>query len=259
LRQVLFNLVGNALKFTARGSVRLKAALERETEETVDCRFEVVDTGIGIASEQQEAIFESFQQADGSITRRYGGTGLGLAISRRLVELMGGRIWVESEPGGGSRFVFTAQFRRRGRDGNGERPEESPGRLEEPGRLHILLAEDNEVNRKVAERLLAKQGCSVLAVGDGEAAVEAWRTGEFDLVLMDVHMPVLDGYQAVAKMREIEGRTGQHTPVVALTAGAMSGDREACLAAGMDGYVSKPIQLPELLAAIEAALAQTRQ
>lgn len=283
VRQVLVNLVGNAIKFTRNGEVAVRVALEPRQDRTVLLHFSVRDTGIGIPAEKLDLIFDMFSQADGSTTRRHGGTGLGLSISRRLVALMSGRIWVESEIRKGSIFHFTAEFERPAEPVRaGEQVPEphranvlgvdddnlasrrwigvagSEARREptlqvppfHPARpLDILLAEDNTVNQLVARRLLEKQGHSVTLVADGRLAVEAFENAAFDLILMDVQMPEMDGYEATAAIRAREdGRS--RTPILALTAHAMSGDRERCLKAGMDGFISKPIQLSELADAI---------
>ncbi|HLK10011.1 MAG TPA: response regulator [Candidatus Binatia bacterium] len=391
LRQMVLNLVGNAIKFTEKGEIAIEVQCLEETASHATIRIGIRDTGIGIPRERHAAIFESFTQADGSTTRRYGGTGLGLTISRQLAELMGGRIGLESEPGRGSTFWLDLPFERvretstadllpgtlAGRrvlvvDDNatnrrafhgqlrswGMRPLEvgsgeealavlhaeadafalvlidmqMPGMdgeetaaaikadprlariplvllssagvrfatdgemrargfaaaLTKPVRasrlfntlaevlgevapacryprrapaakedrmphqplegLRILLAEDNPVNQKVARRMLEKWGCRVDAVDDGRAALTAWEAGAYDVVLMDVQMPGMDGYEATAEIRRREGGSGRHTPVVAMTAHAMQGDEERCLAAGMDGYVAKPVK-PEALAA----------
>jgi two-component system sensor histidine kinase/response regulator len=393
LRQMVLNLVGNAIKFTEQGEVAIEVQCLEETGDRATIRIAVRDTGIGIPPDRHAAIFESFTQADGSTTRRYGGTGLGLTISRQLAELMGGRIGLESAPGRGSTFwidvpfakvtgptaadmlpgtlvgrrvlvvddnatnrrAFHGQLRAWGMrplevgsgaealavlrtqgddDGfalvlidmqmpgmDGEQtaaaikadprlaaiplvllssagmrfssdaemrakgfaaaltkpvrasrlfdtlanvlgaltpacryPRRPPGPKESsmpdqpPAGLRVLLAEDNLVNQKVARRMLEKWGCQVDAVEDGRAAVAAWEGGTYDVVLMDVQMPVLDGYEATAEIRRREKGTGRHTPIVAMTAHAMAGDEERCLAAGMDGYVAKPVK-PEALAA----------
>ncbi len=393
LRQIVVNLVGNAIKFTAEGEVVVEVETEAETAQDTRLHITVSDTGIGIAAEKQKLIFEAFAQADGSTTRRYGGTGLGLAISSQLVELMGGRIWVESTPGKGSRFHFTARFGI-GREGSGRaRPAQpdtlrglsalvvddnatnrrilqdlltywhmrptvvgdgelalgalrraaaegapfalvlldammpdldgfgvaeriratpqlsgltilmltSSGQLGElarcaelgiaahltkpikqsdllaailnalgkrpsgvapaaaptpPGRngrrsLHILLVEDNLGNQKLAVRLLEKQGHTVEVANDGAAALDAVARGSFHLVLMDVQMPGMDGFEATLAIRERERSTGEYVPIVAMTAHAMSGVRERCLAAGMDDYITKPIDAAHLNAMID--------
>ena len=245
LRQVLLNLVGNAIKFTESGGVDVTAALESSTGEGITIHFCVSDTGIGVAFEQQAAIFEPFRQADGSTTRRYGGSGLGLAISRRMVEMMGGHIGMESEPGLGSTFHFTARFELAAL---GEEVESSalalgphPGPDSAIRPLRILLAEDNEVNRCVVERLLSRQGHQITSVKDGAAAASAARESGFDLVFMDVQMPVMDGLEATQSIRDFELPLKRHIPIVAMTANAMKGDRERCLNAGMDDYLAKPL------------------
>jgi len=389
LRQILVNLVGNAIKFTKHGEVIVQVLEEQCTENDAQLQFTVSDTGIGIPAEKQSAIFEAFTQADGSMSRTYGGTGLGLTISMRLVALMKGRIWVESEPGKGSRFHFTAhfelqkpesriaeprdrgvlrdmrvlvvddnatnrkilskilaswgaqptpaesgaqaiecmrEFQRLGKrfplilldaqmpemDGfalaesikrnpewgtatimmlssagqrgdakrcreigvaayltkpvgqdellrailtalGGRSAPESPAVVitrhllrEKSHQLRILLAEDNAVNQKLAVRLLEKRGHTVTVAGNGKEAVAAFQENTFDLVLMDVQMPEMDGFEATAAIREVEKQSGNHLPVIAMTAHAMVGDRERCLAAGMDDYLTKPIRPQDL-------------
>ena len=259
LKQVLTNLLGNALKFTERGAVTLAVQANDEIRSgnggCQTMQFTVSDTGIGIPLEKQFLIFQAFAQSDGSTTRRYGGTGLGLTISARLVEIMGGRIWVESEIGRGSQFHFTIPF---------AIPEDpascachtpqaaAPGSQTHPA-LRILLAEDHPVNQKLALRVL-ESGYSVGVASNGEEALAAFEPDAFDLVLMDVQMPIMDGFETAAAIRRLEQGTGRHVPILALTACAMKGDQEKCLAAGMDGYVSKPIRTAELLEAIEAVV-----
>jgi two-component system, sensor histidine kinase and response regulator len=398
LRQVLVNLVSNAIKFTEQGEILVSVERESETSETVCLHFSVSDTGVGIAAEKQEKIFEAFSQADGSMTRKYGGTGLGLTISGRLVEMMGGRIWVESQEGQGSTFHFTtrlgiqtvvsepvtplhpAQLRdlpvlivddnstnRRvlmeilsrwgmkpaaaegGRTAllalesaksegrpfplilvDGQMPEidgftltqqirNHPGLVRatimmltsadqlgdatlcrelgisaylvkpirqselldmicksmqsaalEPAevvrtqnappkvahRWRVLVAEDNLVNQTLARRLLEKRGYAVSVAGDGRAALAALDHECFDIVLMDIQMPGMDGFAATAAIRQQEQSTGSHLPIVAMTAHALKGDQQRCLAAGMDAYISKPIRQAELYATIDGMLAQ---
>jgi CheY-like chemotaxis protein len=221
--------------------------------------FIISDSGVGIAPEKLEMIFDPFNQADTSTTRKFGGTGLGLTISRRLVEMMGGRMWVESELGVGSRFHFTARFETETM-ASAVVDNATPSLLVQGVKvlivddndtncvksLHILLVEDNRVNQKVATRLLQKRGHRVALATSGEEALESLAQHSFDLVLMDVHMPGMDGIEATIALREKEKSTGQHQPVIAMTALAMKGDRERCIAAGMDGYISKPIDLKKL-------------
>jgi PAS domain S-box-containing protein len=243
LRQVLTNLLSNAVKFTQKGSVKLSVELGDASVHHVVLRFAVCDTGIGIEKNKLRRIFEAFSQADGSITRQFGGTGLGLAISSQLVNLMGGAISVASTPGEGSEFSFTICFARAtAEDLQQYRGEDSPVRWSVEGeKLRILVADDNAINRIVVRRILEKLGHDVDDVESGEQAVAAVEPGAFDLVMMDVQMPGMDGMDATQAIRRIEEPLGRHTPIIALTAQAMSGDRERCIAAGMDGYVTKPI------------------
>ena len=259
LRQILINLMSNAIKFTARGEVSVEVKLEPGAMEGVVLHFRVADTGIGIPAEKQKAVFEAFEQADASTTRKYGGTGLGLAISRRLVGMMGGRIWLESPradlaadaPGPGCTFHFTVAMAP-GHVPPAPAPAPLARRL--PGetlrKLRVLLAEDNPVNQKLAVRLLEKQGHSVTVANDGVEAVSAVAASEFDVVLMDVQMPNMSGLEAAAVIRTRERGSGRHVPIVAMTARAMKGDRERCIEAGMDGYVSKPIQPDRMMEVI---------
>jgi CheY-like chemotaxis protein len=260
LRQVLLNLLSNAVKFTERGSVTVRVEPEPQsdllTATEAQVRFSVADTGIGVPRENQESIFAPFEQADHSIARKYGGTGLGLAICTRLVELMGGHIRLQSEVGQGSVFQFALRFQHATEHaGTGPILSESAPRIESSidgmstglRRLRILLAEDNPVNQKVAVRLLEKAGHAVRVAGDGRAALATLEREGFDLIFMDVQMPEMDGFEAVAAIRNQEKTSGGHIPVIAMTASAFEGDRERCLAAGMDGYIAKPIQRQDLL------------
>src|SRR6266403_1540675 len=335
LRQVVVNLLGNAIKFTDRGEVVLHVEMKEAQDRHVLLHFAIRDTGIGIAEDKRQVIFQAFAQADSSPSRNYGGTGLGLTISSRLVEMMGGRIWLESMPGQGSTFHFTvtfelphAQMERRERkqevvlanipvlvgDDNptnrrileatllqwGMKPTLAEGGLpalaalrrakeagnetllllldaQMPGmdgfslmekiesaklltrhtlrqtrrRLQVLLAEDNAINRTLVVRLLSKRGHSVVVASNGKQAVSALETQTFDVVLMDIQMPEMDGFEATAAIRQKEKAIGAHIPIIALTAHAMKGDRERCVAGGMDGYVSKPVQAEELIQAVE--------
>jgi PAS domain S-box-containing protein len=251
LRQVLTNLIGNAVKFTPRGEVSLTGRLVAEREQEIDVRLTVQDTGIGIPPERHAAIFESFTQADGSTTRRFGGTGLGLTISRQLVEAMGGRIDLLSETGNGSTFGIELTLPKQIGVPRPATPQPSDrSAVPVPIGLRVLVVEDNMVNQKVARRLLEKQGCRTDAVANGLEAVEALARLPYDLVLMDVQMPEMDGYEATAEIRRREVAIGGHIPIIAMTAHAMQGDRERCLAAGMDDYISKPVNPGALAAAL---------
>jgi signal transduction histidine kinase/ActR/RegA family two-component response regulator len=257
LRQVLVNLLGNAVKFTTEGEVRVSVAPVRRDGDRIVLRLGVRDTGIGIPADKQERIFGAFIQADGSTTRKFGGTGLGLAISTRLVGLMGGRLEVESTPGAGSLFHFAVELGVHAGAAHDEEASSSsaPRPVAHPrSGLRVLLAEDNKVNQRVAQRFLERLGHQVTVANDGREAVDEWWRQTFDLVLMDVQMPEMDGFEAVAAIRHAERGGATRTPVIALTAHAMSGDRERCLAAGMDGYLTKPVKLAQLVAAIDAVM-----
>jgi len=261
LRQVLTNLVGNGIKFTSRGEVVVEArrADSESGDDTVEVAITVRDTGIGIAPGVQEQIFEAFEQADASVSRSFGGTGLGLAISKRLVELMGGRIGVASAPGVGSAFTFTVRCRRLPAGALAPvaelaAPQTTAAVDDDACGLRVLVAEDNVVNQRLVARLLERRGHAPVVVENGREALAALASGGFDLVLMDVQMPVLDGFAATRLLRERERGSGGHLPVIAMTAHAMSGDRERCLAAGMDAYVPKPVDPEHLYAAIAELL-----
>jgi signal transduction histidine kinase/CheY-like chemotaxis protein len=249
LGQVSMNLLGNALKFTHEGKVGLRVTLVEPlpgdaTEALL--HFEVHDTGIGIPADQQQHIFEPFRQADESTTRKYGGTGLGLSISTRLVQGMGGRLWLDSTKSGGSSFNFTVRVGiARGAIDPRALAAEGPS----PSR-RILLVEDSLINQRVAVGLLERDGHVVTVVNNGEAAVAGPAATTFDVILMDLEMPVMCGTDATLAIRAQERTTGAHVPIIAMTAHAMSGARERCLAAGMDGYLSKPIGLRAIRGAL---------
>ena len=258
LRQVLLNLVGNAVKFTESGEVVVSVDLMDANADEVRLHFAVRDTGIGVPVDKQWRIFGAFVQADGSTTRKYGGTGLGLTISAELVELMHGRIWIDSVVGSGSTFHFSALFARAGSTQAiapvADRATSAPGPRMSRRPLRILLAEDNAINQKVVSGMLGSGGHQVIAVDNGEQAVAAVQRQVFDVVLMDIQMPMMNGFEATAAIRAAERETGGHLPIIAMTAHAMTGDRERCLAAGMDGYVAKPIRIADLFATIAAAV-----
>lgn len=282
LRQVLINLVGNAMKFTAGGEIAVIAEKVREDTEAVTLRFSVQDTGIGIPLDRQQAVFEKFTQADGSTTRKYGGTGLGLAITSQLVAIMGSRVELDSQPGQGSTFSFVISLPKAAHLAETERS----SRLQENGKatvakavdssrpavageavapadLHVLIVEDNVVNQRLASLLLQKAGCSADIAGDGGNALEMLKNNYYDFVLMDVQMPNMDGHTATRRIRELEASAERGSYVslagrpnrlyiVGLTAHARKEDEQQCLAAGMDAFLAKPIVREKLLAVIAA-------
>jgi CheY-like chemotaxis protein len=239
VRQVLNNLVGNAIKFTDQGSVQVSVTRVGER-----IRLVVKDTGPGIALEHQERIFEAFQQGDVGIQRRFGGTGLGLAITQRIVRLMGGEVTLRSAPGEGSEFALDVPLP----SVTHTAPAPSMRSLPEPRSLRVLLAEDDPVNASMTAALLSKLGHQVKVVSNGRECVEEMGGGDHELILMDVHMPEIDGLQAtqLIRQREKEGDGKQHVPIVALTADAMKGDDLRCLSAGMDAYLAKPVTVAAL-------------
>jgi len=251
LRQILINLIGNAIKFTHKGGVTIEVGVESGTADLLTLHFKINDTGIGIAENMHERIFEAFTQAENSTARRYGGTGLGLTICRDLVELMHGRIWVESRTDVGSTFHFTAAFGRT--SGISIRPV-SP-RAEPVVTAHssmkILVVEDGHVNQIVSARMLEKRGHVVTLAASGEEALELFNSEPFDAILMDVQMPGMNGLEATARIRQIEQDKGGHVPIIAMTANAMRRDRELCLAAGMDDYLAKPLHSTDLYQSVE--------
>jgi signal transduction histidine kinase/CheY-like chemotaxis protein len=262
LRQILTNLIGNAVKFTEHGEIRVRAEATEIEDGSALIACEVSDTGIGIPAEKQHQIFDAFAQADGSTTRRYGGTGLGLNIARQLCEMMGGTIELTSEPGRGSAFRFTARFSRL--------PEaESPGEFvaappvisvlpaDGLAGARVLLVEDNPVNLEVALALLENCGCDVETATNGAEALESYRRGHYGLILMDCQMPEMDGFQAASEIRRLEGGSGRRVPIIALTASAIEGDREQCFAAGMDDYLPKPFTAEQMRSALLSWLSPT--
>ncbi len=259
LQQVLLNLVGNAVKFNPdEGALAINVSVRERSNNRLILHFAVSDTGIGVSACQMNTIFEPFSQGDGSITRQFGGTGLGLSISKRLVEMMGGEIWVNSKEGIGSTFHFTIASA----ECQTESVLDAPAGVELDKqqtklKIRILLVEDNIVNQKVASKLLTRRGHTVTIASNGQEALDILFANPklgFDLILMDCQMPVLSGYEAAAEVRLHEEKFGGHIPIIALTAHVMSGDREKCIESGMDDYVGKPINIPELEATIERVM-----
>ena len=253
LRQILVNLIGNAIKFTEHGEVVVEVS--RLASEESQLHFVVRDTGVGIPTEKLERIFESFTQADSSTTRKYGGTGLGLTITRQLINLLGGRIWAESQLGQGSRFHFTLPIKQQLEN---ETSQTKPIKKQETLDLSakqgatILLVEDNRVNQKLATMLLERHGYHVTLAENGRIAVDQWSQQQFHAILMDIQMPVMGGIDATREIRAreiVDQRT--RTPIIAMTANAMQGDKETCLSAGMDDYVTKPVKQDQLFSTLK--------
>jgi CheY-like chemotaxis protein/HPt (histidine-containing phosphotransfer) domain-containing protein len=245
LRQVLTNLIGNAIKFTARGEVTVDVAVAGRNEGTLTARFSVTDTGIGIRPDQISALFSPFVQADASTTRKFGGTGLGLSISKQLVQMMKGNIGVNSKEGGGSTFWFTVVFELQPAEQPPEPEGPRAGLVAVPGKsaARILVAEDNLTNQDVALAQLQMLGYRAETAANGAEAVAAVQRGGYDLVLMDCEMPVMDGFGAT---RSIRGPGHSAIPIIAMTANAMQADKDRCLAAGMNDFLSKPVDLEQL-------------
>ena len=256
LRQIVFNLVANAIKFTEAGSVRLRVEPQHLASEEVECHCAVIDTGIGIPADKQATVFAPFLQADTSTTRVYGGTGLGLTIAARLVEKMRGRIWLDSQPGKGSTFHFTVRLRRQEPTASADSAPAVSERAPTQA-LQLLLVEDNPLNRRLAQIILEKAGHEVTAVDNGADALKALKDRSFQLVVLDVEMPRMDGIATARAIREAERDSGRHVPIIAVTAHAIVGDRERCLAAGMDAYLVKPIRPATLVGAVAQVHAAT--
>ena len=282
VRQVVLNLLGNAVKFTQQGEVGVQVSLVKQHAQDAVLKFVVSDTGPGISPADQHKLFHSFTQVDSSTTRKYGGTGLGLAICARLVKLMGGEIGVESQEGQGSEFWFTVKLKCQpdvlsedctsrvvpGTDrALPKRSDANSLSVSNAGSfvgsgLRCLLVEDNSVNRKVAERMLAKLGCTVLSVTNGQECLDILLASDespFDFLLLDLQMPVLDGFETAARIRAEKNTAIRDIPIIALTAHAIKGDRERCLKAGMNDYISKPVKLAMLTAALNRVFPERQQ
>ncbi|MEA2068669.1 MAG: response regulator, partial [Verrucomicrobiota bacterium] len=245
IEQVLVNLVGNALKFTHQGSVTLNIECPQKNERGAELYFQVIDTGIGIDKEKQKTIFEKFTQADGSAKRLYGGTGLGLAICKQLIELMAGKIGLISSAGKGSTFFFNLTLPQSTHPASIKQPESARIKTVKPG-TRVLLVEDNLVNQKVATAILKKAGCEVDTADNGQDAIQQVRQESYDVVLMDCQMPVMDGFEATARIRSMHGSLGK-IPIIAITAHAMKDDKQKCIDGGMDDYIPKPVSRQALI------------
>ncbi len=251
LSQILLNLVGNGIKFTAKGKVTINASLARCEGDTAHLLFTVIDTGIGIPREKQSTLFQRYSQTEIGTSRKFGGTGLGLAISKSLCELMSGTIGLRSQPDKGSEFFFELPFKVRP-EAQGSKPGYAGGATQRRRALKVLVAEDDEDNRLLMELLLKRKGAQITVVENGQLAVTKIEQNHFDLVLMDLEMPVMGGFEAVAAIRQYEAGVGGHVPVVALSAHALVGYREKCVAAGMDDYLTKPVDADALFALMDA-------
>ena len=263
LKQVLTNLTGNAIKFTQHGEVTVSASVVDTMEDALVVGFSVRDTGIGIDPQVQALVFDAFAQADSSTSRRFGGTGLGLSISRRLVELMSGTLGVESHPGQGAHFFFTLPFALKelaagpdvGFDAGARDSADAPGPQAPQRSLAILVVEDHAINQKLAVALLARRGYTVTVADNGLQGLDRMSCGGFDLVLMDLQMPVMDGLEATRRMRAYEHEHGlRRTPIVAMTASVREEDRQICFAAGMDDFLAKPLNITQLYERVDSIL-----
>ena len=264
LRQVLLNLLGNAIKFTEAGSVTVEADIDSEEQDALHLRFAVRDTGPGIPKDKLQLIFRPFCQADESTTRKFGGTGLGLTISSRLVEMMGGRIWVESEVGHGATFYFTVKVGRirlipeplyRSMPDTKLTLDLDEAARIQLGPLKLLVAEDDSTSLKLLSRTLERWGHTVIRATDGRQALDLLRKDTFDVVLLDLQMPHLDGFEVAAAIRESERLTGEYTPIIAITSHALAGMQEKCLAVGMDKFLTKPLRPRNLFEALKTVTA----
>jgi CheY-like chemotaxis protein len=258
LRQILANLLSNAVKFTESGSITVAVRALEQSDDKVTLEFKVRDTGVGIPADKQLQVFEKFTQADSSISRRFGGTGLGLAITLRLVEMHSGQITLDSREGEGSTFTVVLPYKIGSISrSDGVAPEQPlPAANDTAGKLRVLLVEDNLVNQRIVSVILRKRGFIVDIANNGSEALAMMEQHEYQLVLMDVQMPVLDGLEATRHIRA--NPAWAQLPIIAMTAHAMNGDREDCMSAGMNGYISKPIHPDHLMSLVEELVVQTR-
>lgn len=251
IRQILSNLLGNALKFTKQGRIDLAIRKIAQIKKEIKLEFSVQDTGIGIKPDKINDLFKSFSQADSSTSRKYGGTGLGLAICKGLVEKMGGQIWVDSKENEGCTFYFTCVLEESVDGDECMNKVEGAGIIDEKKSLSLLIVEDDAINRMVMEKFAERKGWKAILAENGEAAIASFQKQEFDIIIMDCQMPILDGYQTTGVIRQLESQTGSHIPIIALTANALEGDKEICLNAGMDDYLTKPIETDAFYAIVD--------
>lgn len=256
LRQIINNLLGNAIKFTDEGEVILLTKLKKSTNEYVELELQVSDTGIGIDSKDINRIFDNFSQADSSITRKYGGSGLGLAISRQLIEMMGGNIWVDSKKGKGTNFYFTIRLEAGKKASSTNNKVEAIDKTQNP--LKVLLVEDDKINQIVISRMIREIGHFIEIANNGIEALQIINEKSIDVIIMDIQMPQMDGIETTKRIRESEKNTKKHIPIIALTAHALRGDKEKYLSMGMDEYISKPVQINNLLKTIEIVKERAR-
>jgi CheY-like chemotaxis protein/anti-sigma regulatory factor (Ser/Thr protein kinase) len=254
----LVNVISNAIKFTDEGSILVIAGAEKSGG-IIKTKFTIEDTGIGIDKDQVNKIFDEFRQLEYYLTKRIKGTGLGLAITKKLVNLLHGTITVESEPGKGSRFTIEIPFRHKKEEKNIKMTDDPTNQpIEDLRKIKILLAEDNEANQFLIKAITKSKGWEITVVDDGKQAVDAFSKDHFDMILMDVQMPVMNGYEATKLIREKETGKENRIPIIALTAYAMQSDKELCLKAGMDNYISKPFRRQQFLDVISEVLKENR-
>lgn len=252
LKQIFNNLINNAIKFTEKGEILFSAKVIDITNEQVEVKFSVEDTGIGMSKADMKNIFKSFSQIDCSISKKFGGTGLGLVISKQLVDMLGGRIWVESEEGKGSNFSFSIKFNKP--NAISKHSVDDKINIENKKEIEVLLVEDNKINQTVMNKMLKEKNVSVDTANNGYEAIELYEKNYYDVILMDIHMPEMDGIEVTRRIRENERNEGRHTPIIAVTAYALEGDKERFLAMGMDEYICKPIKMEQLFNIINKVL-----